>query len=224
MKTDSRTRTATAHRTPKSTMRAARYTKATGMLAVVDVPVPEPGPVEALVRIAFCGICLTDVHVVGGRVETPLDVVTPGHESAGTIVRLGPDVPEIWAVGDRVVIYSARRDGVCAACVIGGGAEQCLNLQVMGVDYDGAWAEFVVAPHTALVAVPEGVPLEQAAITADAVGTPYAALTDSAALREAVLELSGDSVHERYEPGLRRYTEAMTAGFGDGVRAAFGLA
>ena len=82
-----------------------------------------------------------------------------------------------------MVIYSARRDGVCAACVIGGGAEQCLNLQVMAVDYDGAWAEFVVAPLTALVAVPEGVPLEQAAITADAVGTPYAPPTHSAALR-----------------------------------------
>ena len=179
MKTDSRTHTATAHRTPTSTMRAARYTEATGMLAVMDVPVPEPGPGEALVKIAFCGICLTDVHVVGGRVETPLDVVTPGHESAGTIVRLGPDVPEIWAVGDRVVIYSARRDGVCPACIIGGDAEECLHLQVMGVDYDGARAEFVVVPHTALVAVPEGVPLEQAAIMADAVGTPYAALTDS---------------------------------------------
>jgi D-arabinose 1-dehydrogenase-like Zn-dependent alcohol dehydrogenase len=129
-------------------MRAARYTKATGMLAVMDVPVPEPGPGEVLVKIAFCGICLTDVHVVEGRVQTPLDVVTPGHESAGTIERRGPDVPEIWAVGDRVAIYSARRDGVCAACIIGGDAEQCLNLQVMGVDYDGAWAEFVVAPHT----------------------------------------------------------------------------
>jgi len=183
VKTDTGTRTATAHLTPTSTMRAARYTKATGMLAVMDVPVPEPGPGDVLVKIAFCGICLTDVHVVEGRVQTPLDVVTPGHESAGTIERRGPDVPEIWAVGDRVAIYSARRDGVCAACIIGGDAEQCLNLQVMGVDFDGAWAEFVVAPHTALVAVPEGVPLEQAAIMADAVGTPYAALTDSAALR-----------------------------------------
>ncbi|HEX3284147.1 MAG TPA: zinc-binding dehydrogenase, partial [Mycobacterium sp.] len=45
-------------------MRAARYTTATGMLAVVDVPVPEPGPGEVLVKIAFCGICLTDVHIV----------------------------------------------------------------------------------------------------------------------------------------------------------------
>jgi threonine dehydrogenase-like Zn-dependent dehydrogenase len=183
VKTDSTTRTATAHRTPKSTMRAARYTKATGTLAVVDLPIPEPGPGEALVKIAFCGICLTDVHIVGGRLTPPLDVVTPGHESAGTIARLGPDVPEIWAIGDRVVVYSARRDGVCAACIIGGDAEQCLNLQVMGSDYDGAWAEFVVVPHTALVAVPAGVPLEQAAIMADAVGTPYAALIDSAALR-----------------------------------------
>jgi Alcohol dehydrogenase GroES-like domain len=161
VKTDSRTRTATAHSTRKSTMRAARYTTATGMLAVVDVPVPEPGPGEVLVKIAFCGICLTDVHIVDGHAQTPLDVVTPGHESAGTIERRGPDVPEIWAAGDRVVIYSARRDSVCAACIIGGDAEQCLSLQVMGVDYDGAWAEFVVAPHTALVAVPEGVPLRR---------------------------------------------------------------
>lgn len=165
------------------TMRAARYTKATNTLAVVDVPVPEPGPGEALVKIAYCGICLTDVHIVGGRLTPPLDVVTPGHESAGTIAKLGPDVPETWTVGDRVAIYSARRDGVCAACALGGDAEQCLNLQVMGSDYDGAWAEYVVVPDTALVAVPEGVPLEQAAIMADAVGTPYAALTDSAGLR-----------------------------------------
>jgi len=53
VKTESRTRTATALRAPKRTMRAARYTKATGMLAVVDVPVHEPGPGEALVKIAF---------------------------------------------------------------------------------------------------------------------------------------------------------------------------
>jgi 2-desacetyl-2-hydroxyethyl bacteriochlorophyllide A dehydrogenase len=181
--TEARTSAAAPGGAPQATMRAARYTKATNALALEDVPVPEPGPGEALVKVAFCGICLTDVHIVSGRLMPPLPVVTPGHESAGTIASLGHDVPETWAVGDRVAVYSARRDGVCAACIRGGDAEQCLNLQVMGSDYDGAWAEFVVVPHTALVAVPESVPLEQAAIMADAVGTPYAALTDSAALR-----------------------------------------
>ena len=58
VRTDSRKRTTTAHRTLSSTMRAARYTTATGVLAVVDVPVPEPGPGEVLVKIAFCGMLL----------------------------------------------------------------------------------------------------------------------------------------------------------------------
>lgn len=165
------------------TMRAARYTQATGRLEVLDVPLPAPGPGEALVKIAFCGICLTDVHMVEGHLRTRLDVVTPGHESAGTIAALDSDVPGVWREGQPVAIYSAHPDGVCPACVLGGGEEQCLNLQVMGNDYDGAWAEYVVVPHTALVAVPDDVPLDQAAILADAVGTPYAALTDSACLR-----------------------------------------
>jgi threonine dehydrogenase-like Zn-dependent dehydrogenase len=55
-------------------------------------------------------------------------------------------------------------------------------MEIMGAQFDGAWAEFVVVPYTSLAAVPEGIPLEQAAILADAVSTPFAGLVDRAAL------------------------------------------
>ncbi|TML75174.1 MAG: zinc-binding dehydrogenase, partial [Actinobacteria bacterium] len=64
-----------------------------------------------------------------------------------------------------------------------GRLEECLAPEIMGFMYDGAWAEYVLAPFYALSAVPDNVPMEQAAIVADAVSTPFAALSDRAALR-----------------------------------------
>jgi threonine dehydrogenase-like Zn-dependent dehydrogenase len=77
-----------------------------------------------------------------------------------------------------------RNCGQCAMCVRGR-LEECLQFQIMGFAYDGAWAEYVVVPYYALTDVPESVPLEQACVLADAVATPYAALTERAALRPA---------------------------------------
>jgi threonine dehydrogenase-like Zn-dependent dehydrogenase len=68
---------------------------------------------------------------------------------------------------------------------IRGRLEECLEFQIMGFAYDGAWAEYVVVPFFALTEVPESVPLEQACVLADAVATPYAALTERAGLRPA---------------------------------------
>jgi threonine dehydrogenase-like Zn-dependent dehydrogenase len=64
-----------------------------------------------------------------------------------------------------------------------GRLEECLQFQIMGFAYDGAWAEYVVVPFYALTEVPDSVPLEQACVLADAVATPYAALTERAGLR-----------------------------------------
>jgi threonine dehydrogenase-like Zn-dependent dehydrogenase len=67
----------------------------------------------------------------------------------------------------------------CANCA-GGRTDRCLNGEIMGFNYDGAWADYVVVPYGALTSVPDSVPIEQAAILADAVSTPYAAITDRA--------------------------------------------
>ena len=161
-----------------TTMRAARFEAEAKRLEVQDVPIPEPAPHEVLVRVQACGVCLSDVHLIDGSLPGPLPVVTPGHEPAGVIEAVGDAVP-VWAPGQRVVMAAGRTCLACANCA-GGRSDRCLNGEIMGFNYDGAWAEYVVVPYAALAAVPDSVPIEQAAILADAVSTPYAAITDRA--------------------------------------------
>ena len=169
-----------------ATMRAARFEAASGTLTVVDVPVPEPGPNDVLVRVEACGICLSDVHLIDGSLPGPLPVVTPGHESAGTVEAVGSLVGG-WRPGDRVLMAGGRPCLSCHHCVRGR-FEECLAFEIMGFHYDGAWAQYVVVPGAALNALPDDLPFEQAAVLADAVSTPYAALTERASLR------SGESI------------------------------
>ena len=163
------------------TMRAARFDAATSQLAVQDVPVPEPGPNEVLVKVMACGICLSDVHLLDGSLPGPLPVVTPGHESAGVVERVGDLVPG-WKPGDRVLLAGGKPCLSCANCVRGR-YEECQAFEIMGFNYDGAWAQYVVVPGQVLTSIPDDLPFEQAAILADAVSTPYAALTARAGLR-----------------------------------------
>jgi D-arabinose 1-dehydrogenase-like Zn-dependent alcohol dehydrogenase len=157
-----------------ATMRAARFDTGTRVLAVQDVQVPEPGPLEVLVRVEYCGICLSDVHLIDGSLPPPVPRVTPGHEAAGVIEALGSHVAG-WAPGDRVVMAGGRPCLKCPACARGR-MDDCRAFEIMGFSYDGAWAQYVVVPAFALTPVPDSVPLEQAAILADAVATPYAGL------------------------------------------------
>src|SRR3954467_4131934 len=162
-------------------MRAARVAASTRELSRAEVPVPALQPHEVLVRVQACGVCLSDVHLIDGSLPGPLPVVTPGHEPAGVIEAVGADVP-FWQPGQRVVMVAGRPCLTCARCG-GGQPDKCLAVEIMGFSFDGAWAEYVVVPYGALPAVPDSVPIEQAAILADAVSTPYAALVDRANLR-----------------------------------------
>jgi D-arabinose 1-dehydrogenase-like Zn-dependent alcohol dehydrogenase len=165
-------------------VRAAVFDAVSRHLEVREVPDPEPGPGEVRVRVQACGICLSDVHLIDGTLDAPLERVTPGHEPAGVIDRLGEGVPAHWSAGTRVVMAAGKPCEECPNCVRGYPPSSCLAPLVMGFAFDGAWAEYVIVPWQALTAVPNHVPIEQAAILADAVSTPYAALTDRAALRQ----------------------------------------
>ena len=99
-------------------MRAARFDAATSTLSVQDVPVPEPGPNDVLVRVMACGICLSDVHLIDGSLPGPLPVVTPGHESAGVVEQVGSEVRTV-KVGDHVVTCLSAFCGHCEYCVTG---------------------------------------------------------------------------------------------------------
>jgi D-arabinose 1-dehydrogenase-like Zn-dependent alcohol dehydrogenase len=156
------------------TMRAERFYADSNTIAVEDVPIPEPGPGEVLVKVAFCGICHSDLSLINGTFPAMRPVVTQGHEASGTIAKLGPDVAG-WAEGDRVVLAAGRPCTTCPNCRRGDIAN-CLAIQLMAFAYDGAWAEYTIAQAVGLTRVPDNVPLEQAAILADAVSTPFGAV------------------------------------------------
>ncbi|MDT5184295.1 MAG: hypothetical protein QOI29_2453 [Mycobacterium sp.] len=156
------------------TMRAERFYAESKTIAVEDVPIPEPGPGEVLVKVAYCGICHSDLSLINGTFPSQRPVVTQGHEASGTIAKLGPDVTG-WAEGDRVIVAAGRPCTACPNCRRGNIAN-CLRIQLMAFAYDGAWAEFTVAQAVGLTRVPDNVPLEQAAILADAVSTPFGAV------------------------------------------------
>ncbi|MEU7136504.1 zinc-binding dehydrogenase [Streptomyces sp. NPDC046261] len=167
------------------TMLAGRFDLRTGRFAVEETPVPEPGPGQVRVKVEAAGICLSDVHLIDGSLRpayATADKVTVGHETAGVIDALGPDVPGAWAPGQRVLLQAGERCGGCASCRR---HEPCLAVRTRGFDYDGGWAEYALATHHTLVAIPDDLPFEQAAVIPDAVSTPWAALTTTGQVRPA---------------------------------------
>jgi len=169
-----------------STMRAERFYADTKTVVIEDVPIPSPGPGEVLVKVAFCGICHSDVSLINGTFPAQRPVVTQGHEASGTIAELGEGVTG-WSKGDRVVVAAGRPCLGCPNCRRGD-MSNCLRMQLMAFAYDGAWAEYTVALAAGLTRVPDNVPLEQAAILADAVSTPFGAVvrTGKVAIGESV--------------------------------------
>lgn len=140
-----------------------------------------------MVKVAFCGICHSDLSLINGTFPAQRPVVTQGHEASGTIAGLGAGVTG-WSEGDRVIVAAGRPCQACANCRRGD-VVNCLRIQLMAFAYDGAWAEYTVAQAAGLTKVPDNVPLEQAAILADAVSTPYGAVVRTA--RVAVGESVG---------------------------------
>ncbi|WP_406046226.1 zinc-binding dehydrogenase [Micromonospora sp. NBC_00898] len=153
-------------------MLAGRLHVAGRALRMESVPVPEPGRGQVRIKVAAAGVCLSDVHLIDGTL-TPLylpgDVVTLGHEVAGTVDALGDGV-EWWQPGQRVLLQAGERD-------------RRGTVLTRGVDYDGGWAEYALAREDTLVQIPDALPFEQACIIPDAVSTPWAAVTDTARTR-----------------------------------------
>ena len=167
-------------------MRAERFHAATGEVKLERVPVPAPGPGQVLIEVAYCGICHSDLSLIDGIFPPQRDVVIQGHEAAGVIAELGPGVKG-WAVGDRVIPAAARPCGECPEC-LRARYDHCLSIRLMAFAYDGAWAEFHVAQAAGLTRVPDNVSLQQAALLADAVSTPFGAVvrTGKVGIGEAI--------------------------------------
>jgi len=158
-------------------MKAAFFTAPHRPLEVREVPTPEPGPGEALLRVAACGVCHTDLHYLDHGVPTfktpPLIL---GHEISGTVAQLGSSA-DGWKEGDRVLLPAVYGCGRCRMCRTGR-ENICDRMVMFGNNVDGGFAEFVVAPIKDLIPLPEEIPLVEGAIIADAITTPYHAVVN----------------------------------------------
>ena len=143
-------------------MLTAQYTgDRTITVAELDATPPAPGEVQ--IRVAYTGLCGTDLHILHGnmdaRVHTPL---TFGHEMSGTVAAVGDGVTG-WAVGDAVTVMPLDWDGTCPAC-LAGNQHICQNLNFIGIDSPGSLQELWNVPAEVLVALPAGLRLDHAAL------------------------------------------------------------
>ena len=135
-----------------------------------DVDDPDVGDEDVLVRVEACGICGSDVHGMDGSTGRRRPPIIMGHEAAGVIAGVGPDVTD-WHVGQRVTFDSTVYCGRCHFCRRGQ-INLCDNRRVLGVSCEayrrhGAFADFVAVPQHILYALPAGLSFERAA-TAEA--------------------------------------------------------
>ncbi len=156
-------------------MQAAQLIQPGEALRIETLPVPEPQEGEVLIKVAACGLCGTDLHLaVDGDLPVEHTPITLGHEAAGTIAALGTGVTN-YTVGDRVAMFPSAFCGTCRFCVIGR-ESLCDRSKVYGMARNGALADYVTAPAHSLIAIPDEVPFDIAAIITDGVSTPYHAL------------------------------------------------
>ncbi len=168
-------------------MKAAVFYKSGEPLKIEEVPTPKPGPDEVLVKVSACGLCHTDLHYLDHGTPTfqkpPLIL---GHEISGVVAEVGDGVDDFHE-GDPVLLPAVVPCGSCRFCREGR-ENICEQMKMYGNHMDGGYAEYVLADARNVFHMPASIPLEEGAVIADAVTTPYHAVINRARVK------AGDSV------------------------------
>jgi 6-hydroxycyclohex-1-ene-1-carbonyl-CoA dehydrogenase len=178
-----------------------------------SVDLPDPTPADAVVRVAGCGLCHTDIGFYSGAVRPrrPLPLVL-GHEIAGTVETAQSPFEQL--IGRNVIVPAVMPCGACDLCRIG--RDTACRAQIMpGNDIDGGFATHVVVPARHLVPVGDdlgGLKLEELAVVADAVTTPYQALVRAGVARGDLVVIVGIG-------GIGTYAVQIAHAFGAQVAA-----
>ncbi|GAA2073870.1 alcohol dehydrogenase catalytic domain-containing protein [Aeromicrobium tamlense] len=165
-------------------MRALVLDSARSRPEVRDVPEPSAPDGGVVVRVVATGLCRSDWHAWAGHDDGVAFPHVPGHELAGEIVELGPDVRD-WQVGDRVTVPFVAGCGTCEWC-LAGDAQVCPDQEQPGFTYGGSFAERVVvhAADTNLVRIPDSVDFATAASLGCRFATAYRALVGRSRVAE----------------------------------------
>ena len=192
-------------------MKVAQVPKPGADFQIVERDVPRPQRRQVRIKVHACGICGSDEFTKDGTwpgIEYPR---VPGHEVVGVIDELGPEVTE-WKKGQRVGVgWHGGHDGTCPACRRGD-FRNCRNRKVPGIDYDGGYQEYMVAPAEAVVPIPDTLGPTEAAPLLCAGATTFDALRSSGAM-------PGDLVAVRGVGGLGHLGNQFASKFGYRVAA-----
>src|ERR1700679_2412591 len=162
------------------TMRVIQVAKKGGPLELVNRELPQPGRGEVRVKVQACGVCHSDSIAKEGLFPSVRYPIIPGHEIAGVVDAVGEGVIG-WSVGTRVGVgWVGGHCGRCEPCRRGDLID-CRNLRIPGVNYDGGYAEAMIAPADALALIPEELSAVDAAPLLCAGVTTYNALRESGA-------------------------------------------
>lgn len=161
-------------------------------LEIDDVPIPEPGPEQVLVKIDTCGLCHTDIHAARGEWPVkPSPPFTPGHEGVGVIERLGSGNSHGLEVGMRVALpWLGHACGDCRYCNTGW-ETLCPTQDMMGYTMNGSFAEYAVGYARHVVRVPDGVASAIASPLTCAGVTTYKAVKVSGANSSSLVAVFG---------------------------------
>lgn len=161
-------------------MKAIQISKPGGNFELIDRPIPEPGRGQVRVKVEACGICHSDVLVKEGLWPGLAYPRSPGHEIAGRIDKIGPDVT-LWKVNQRVGV--GWHGGHCFQCepCRRGDFMLCQNEKITGIHFDGGYQEYMLARAEGVAAMPDDLPADEAAPLMCAGITVYNALRNSGA-------------------------------------------
>jgi D-arabinose 1-dehydrogenase-like Zn-dependent alcohol dehydrogenase len=171
-------------------MKAVQISKPGGNFEVVDRPIPDPGRGQVRIKVEACGICHSDALVKEGHwpgIEYPR---VPGHEIAGRIDAVGPDVT-LWKPGQRVGV--GWHGGHCFQCepCRRGDFINCRFEKVTAIHFDGGYQEYMLAPAEGVALIPENLPADEAAPLLCAGITVYNALRNSDARAGDLVAVQG---------------------------------
>lgn len=155
-------------------MKAVRLVKINKPLEMQEIPAPEPGATDILVKVKAAGICHSDAHYRAGLSPTSDLPLTLGHEVAGIVDQVGKNVSSI-KVGDRVALHYLVTCGDCYYCA-SGNEQFCSRGKMLGHHIDGGYAEYIRVPAHNAVLLPEDLPFDQGATLMCASATAYHAL------------------------------------------------
>ena len=158
-------------------MKAVRFVGINQPLEMQEIPIPEIGVRDILVKVKAAGICHSDVHYRAGLSPVSFIPLTLGHEVAGIVDKVGAEVSNV-KVGDRVCLHYLITCGDCYRCSTGN-EQFCKDGLMIGHHTDGGYAEYIAIPARNAIHLPDEIPFEQGATLMCASATAYHALLKS---------------------------------------------